>query len=267
MQISNRKHNDLLWRHISELPYFRGFLRAVESRFFQDIEMMQPTLDLGCGDGHFAARTFKKKIDFGIDPSEKVLRSKYNRAAYETVLCCEGNRIPFLSNSFSTVISNSVLEHIKDVDSVIEEIFRILKPGGIVLLTVPNSNFTKNLSIATMFEKIRLPFAATLYRNFFNAISRHYHPDPGDRWMGRLKRVGFNIISNWNYFPKKSLRILEWGHYFGLPNLINKFMFGRWILFKNSWYVALIHRWLHTEFIKDQKAQTGAYTFIIAKKE
>ena len=40
----------LLWKNISELPYFRGLLRAVEGCFYQDIHLEEPILDLGCGD-------------------------------------------------------------------------------------------------------------------------------------------------------------------------------------------------------------------------
>jgi hypothetical protein len=62
------KRKDFLWIQIRELPYFRGLLRAVEAKFYQDIPIERPVLDLGCGDGHFASRTFDFPIDAGIDP-------------------------------------------------------------------------------------------------------------------------------------------------------------------------------------------------------
>ncbi len=58
----------ILWRHISNLPYFRALLRAVEDRFYQDIQLPKPVFDLGSGDGHFASVAFDKKIDVGMDP-------------------------------------------------------------------------------------------------------------------------------------------------------------------------------------------------------
>ena len=59
---------DFLFRHVRDLPYFRGLLRAVESRFYQDLELRRPVYDLGCGDGHFASVTFEQRIDVGLDP-------------------------------------------------------------------------------------------------------------------------------------------------------------------------------------------------------
>ena len=73
MDWKNRKENiqkkdekDYLWENIKDLPYFRAVLRAVEARFYQDIALSQPVLDLGCGDGHFASKTFEEKIRFSI---------------------------------------------------------------------------------------------------------------------------------------------------------------------------------------------------------
>ena len=65
---SSTQKKDFLWLQLRDLPYFRGVLRAVESRFYQDIELPRPVLDLGCGDGHFVTVTFDTPIDFGIDP-------------------------------------------------------------------------------------------------------------------------------------------------------------------------------------------------------
>ena len=53
---------DHLWLQISSLPYFRGLLRAVEARFYENIDLPSPTLDLGCGDGHFATLAFDRKL-------------------------------------------------------------------------------------------------------------------------------------------------------------------------------------------------------------
>ena len=49
-----RMVEDLLWRHLQDLPYFRALLRAVEARFYQDIPLAEPILDLGCRGGHLA---------------------------------------------------------------------------------------------------------------------------------------------------------------------------------------------------------------------
>ena len=55
---------DYLFIQLRELPYFRAALRAVEASFYEDLPLPGPVLDVGCGDGHFAARTFDRPAQF-----------------------------------------------------------------------------------------------------------------------------------------------------------------------------------------------------------
>ena len=50
----------------------------------------------------------------------------------------EGNTIPFDSDSFDFIINNQVMEHVENLDSVLAEIQRVLKPGGMVLSLFPD---------------------------------------------------------------------------------------------------------------------------------
>lgn len=262
--------DDLLWRNISELPYFRGFLRTVEGSYFLDIGLDQPILDLGCGDGHFSSRTFAKiNIHLiGIDPDFASLKDASEHQVFDYLICAQGNQLPFPDGLYKTIISNSVLEHISDVNAVILELNRVITTNGRLLITVPNDNFTKNLSIAKYFDAIRFRRIANLYRKLFNKISRHFHTDSQADWIGRLEKTGFSIIDSWNYFTEKSLSILEWGHYFGLPSWINWKLFNHWVLFPsiNNPMLRKIYHWLKIHVAKDQKSENGAYSFIIAIK-
>lgn len=260
---------DLLWQNISELPYFRGFLRSIEGKYFRELNLKGKVLDLGCGDGHFSARTLPETQVQGIDPSFSSLRSANGLNYYSGLVCSIGDYLPFKNSSYKTIISNSVLEHIPDVDSVIYEVVRVLMPGGKFIITVPNSNFTKNLSIAIFFERFGINGLANSYRRFFNWISRHYHPDPAEFWLDRLSNQGFTIMSFWNYFPPKYLHILEWGHYLGLPSWLNFKIFGRWVLnpSKTNFLLKRIYFWLHPLCVGEPKSLDGAYTFIVAEKQ
>jgi SAM-dependent methyltransferase len=261
--------SDLLWKNISDLPYFRGFLRSIEGDFYKEEHLLKPVLDLGCGDGNFSARTFPNDLIQGIDSSFNSLLSAKNYKFYSVLNCAKGDFLPYENGYFETIISNSVLEHIPDVDAVIRETIRVLKPGGKFILTVPNSNFSKNLSVALFFDKFGMKFIADGYRKFFNRISRHYHPDPAEQWADRLIKEGLIIRQQWNYFPPESLLILEWGHYFGLPSLINKKIFGKWILFPNERNILLtyIYQRLYPYYQGRQIQSNGAYTFIAAEKQ
>lgn len=259
--------NDLLWKNISSLPYFRGFLRAVEGRYYEDIELTNPVLDLGIGDGHFSATTLPGKIDAGIDPLFKSLLEANGYSAGKILICSTGDRLPFPDGYFNSVISNSVLEHISDLAPVLFEVKRVMKADAVFVICVPNDNFTQNLSIARLLKKLRLSKLKVFYQRLFNKISRHHHPDPVETWEQNLETAGFEIIRSWNYFPPVSLAILEWGHLFGIPSWINKHLFGEWILIKKMWNLWPIYYWLKKHYDRDQTAENGAYSFFIMRKK
>jgi len=49
----------------------------------------------------------------------------------------DGTTFPFQDNEFDSVITNEVFEHVFNPDNFLREIYRVLKPGGILLITVP----------------------------------------------------------------------------------------------------------------------------------
>jgi len=57
-------------------------------------------------------------------------------SAQHTFLC-DLVSLPAENNTYSTVICNQVLEHVRDPQTVIDELFRVLKPGGKLILTAP----------------------------------------------------------------------------------------------------------------------------------
>jgi len=262
--MNNKK--DLLWPNICSVPYFRGLLRAVEGKFYQDLILIDPVIDLGCGDGHFASISFNKKVDVGIDPWTSQLKYAVKTKAYHNVVCGDGSRIPFPVGYFNSVISNSVLEHINDIDSTISEVSRVLASGGLFVFCVPNHQFLSNLSISSCLDRIGLKPLGNAYRRFFNKISRHYHCDPPELWIERLEIHQIRIEKWWHYFSPNALHMLEWGHYLGLPSLITHYLFQRWILIPRRWNLGLIDRMLRPFYNEAVSRNDGSYTFFIARK-
>ena len=258
---------DYLWLQIKEMPYFRGLLRAVEARVYQDIQLERPILDLGCGDGHFASVAFDHPLEVGIDPWTGPVKLAKNQGSYQFVINGLGNQLPFPDAYFSSVISNSVLEHIEDLDVVIKEIARVTKPNGNFIFCVPNHLFLGNLSISNWLDRIYLKPIGNLYRKFFNWISRHHHCDSPQVWEKRLSAAGFVIGRWWHYFSPKALHVLEWGHYFGVPSLISHFLFKRWILVPEKWNLFLTEALTKKYFNEDPQQKNGSYSFYITHRK
>lgn len=267
--------DDFLWRQLKGVPAFRALLRAVESRFYQDLPLTQPVLDLGCGDGHFAQQTF---IDtppplVGIDPWWEPLQEAQGRHVYGLAVQSSGGRLPFADNTFGSVVSNSVLEHIPDVEAVVKEAARVLaspglesgQPGGLLVITAPSEYFTAFLSISMALRRIGLDKAASAYESWFNKISRHHHCDSPAVWHQRLAQAGLRTIRWQYYFSPAAHARLEWGHLFGLPSLVTRWFFGRWIL--APWRSSLepVEQWLRPAY-DEEFPKRGAYLLFIARK-
>jgi len=110
-------------------------------------------LDVGCGNGYMLFRLMDKYAElYGIDiaPSRleearKTVVKKYSDLSnrfyfYEANL---DKRINFESSFFDTTICIATLEHVYNIYLLVKEIHRVLKPGGYVIVQVPNIAYLK----------------------------------------------------------------------------------------------------------------------------
>ncbi|MDX1663808.1 MAG: methyltransferase domain-containing protein, partial [Candidatus Promineifilaceae bacterium] len=253
---------DLLWRHLKTVPAFRALLRAVEARFYRALSIPEPVLDLGCGDGHFAKMIFDSPLAAGVDPWWGPLQKARRAGVYRLNVQAVGDRLPFADQSFGSVISNSVLEHIPDVEPVLRESARVLRPGGQLVVTMPSHLFTEHLGGAALLAPLGL---ADNYRDFFNTISRHAHTDPPETWAARMGRAGFEVERWQYYFSRRALRALELGHLQGLPSAAIHALTGHWILGPWRDNLALTERWVRP-YYEEPFPEEGAYILMVARK-
>ena len=96
-------------------------------------------LDGGCAFG-YATRFYKKKckIVYGIDANESFVNIAKERYSEINFLKCMLEKTSFKSDFFDVVVLSDVIEHVKDDLKSLNEMFRVLKPGGLLILTCPN---------------------------------------------------------------------------------------------------------------------------------
>jgi SAM-dependent methyltransferase len=251
------KAKDFLFLQLRDLPYFRALLRAVESSFYQDLPLPAPVYDLGCGDGHFASLTFGQKIDVGLDPWHRPIHEAKAHGAYRSLVEADGASSPFPADLFASALSNSVLEHIPHIDAVLAETARVLKRGAPFYFCVPNARYLSELSIARLLGRG--------YTEWFRRISRVAHADEPDVWEKRLQAAGFELVRRWNYFSPAAMRVLEWGHYFGVPSVVARVLTGRWIIAPTHWNLALTELYVRN-YASPRPVENGTFTFYIARK-
>lgn len=259
------KQIDAFRRQLRELPAFRALLRAVEADFYRTLPLPQPILDLGCGDGHFAEVAFDSRLHVGLDPWWGPLREAGARQRHRWLANADAAAMPFASVSYATVVSNSVLEHIADVDPVLREISRVLVPGGWLHFCVPGPNFRAYLSVARFLDSVGMAGLAERYRRLFDRISRHHYYLAPEAWRDRLARVGLTLDRWWPYFTPGALTALEWGHPLGLPSVLARKLTGRWLLVPARWNLWLTELLLR-RFYEEPPGDPGAYLFFSARK-
>ncbi|MFJ1796937.1 class I SAM-dependent methyltransferase [Kitasatospora griseola] len=97
-------------------------------------------LDVGCGNGKFVSRLHKDRPDLqvvGMDISAGILAD-----VPKPVLVADAQALPFADNSVDAVLALHMLYHVGDIAATIEELARVLRPGG-VLIASTNSDTDK----------------------------------------------------------------------------------------------------------------------------
>ncbi|HBY95607.1 MAG: class I SAM-dependent methyltransferase [Ardenticatenaceae bacterium] len=258
---------DYLADHLRDVPAFRALLRGVECRLFEAAgELERPILDLGCGDGHFASMAFAEPLFTGIDPDEAMVREARDRGVYRWPLVADATRMPYADTSFATVVANCVVEHIPDIEAVMAETARVLKPGGRFLFGVPSHKFAEFLLGSTLLRALGVPSLAETYGAWFNTHSAHFTTDSPERWLARLCRHGFEV-EHWEYYMSAAgHRAFDLAHYLGVPRLISRKLTGRWVAFQNPLTNALFVAWLRP-YYEEGPPRVGAYIFFHARRE
>jgi SAM-dependent methyltransferase len=97
-------------------------------------------LDIGCGRGEFLRGFISCGVKgFGVDRSK--VAQKYCPQADLRTADLENNPLPYEDNSFDVVYSKSVIEHFYYPEKLVQEMFRVLKPGGLAITLCPDWEF------------------------------------------------------------------------------------------------------------------------------
>ena len=157
-------------------------------------------LDVGCGDGYYLHLLSNLGIqnlkltgtDFdkdGLKSAKRNLKNKKITLVWSDLM----TKTPFRSNSFDKIVMSEVAEHLPDDVKCLKEVYRILKPGGTLCLSVPNANYpllwdpvNKVLEFLTG-RHIKSGFWAGLW----NMHIRLYKPE---QIKNVLQKAGFKVL-------------------------------------------------------------------------
>ena len=163
-------------------PTYLAKLDAVR-QYLSRLPRSTRVLDAGCGEGVLVDEFHGRLAIEGLDPhysSDRVRRGSIVALPYE-------------ASAFDRALCLDVLEHLSfgEQPRALAELFRVLAPGGELLVTVPN--------LANLQSRVHFLLGGRLIRTA--SLAKH----PGDRpvaeYLGLAKHAGFQILEQRGIFP------------------------------------------------------------------
>lgn len=263
-----KKANHFLIRYLAYAPLSLAFERVMECRILDKKKFVRPVLDIGCGEGLFAKILFDERVDVGIDPNEKELERARELGGYVRLIQCRGDAIDFPDNSFNTIFSNSVIEHIENIEPVFSEVYRLLSIGGAFFVTVPSEKFHQNTIIYQFLKKFKLNNLRDRYVYSYNKFWAHYHFYDKQKWCSIAENAGFSVKEVREYGPLRVCLLNDLLVLTSVPEWITKKLFNRWTLF--PWLrCVLLFPFLIIGLIflcGSDKAESGGLVFLELRK-
>ncbi len=134
-------------KYDDDADYLNSFEKDSLFKIIGDIKGKK-VLDAGCGTGRMIPELKKRgAIITAVDISEEALKIVKNKFSdIETVLA-DVNNLPFSSESFDIVLATFMIVHIKDLNPVFDEIYRVLKNKGRFILSNINQKKAPKLRL------------------------------------------------------------------------------------------------------------------------
>lgn len=212
------KHVDLnrqAYDHVDGMGYVRKLTQ--QTRITMALDMLKETmpdgagaslLSVGCCTGEievlFKAMGF---LVYGVDGSPVALREARRRGVITQ--CADiSNGLPYPDASFEFVFAGEIIEHLMHTRTFLEEVNRVLKPGGIVIITTPN--------LARIEDRLRFLLGRTPKHTtpIHDYLYLHIRPFTMDSLKKALEFTGFVVEraeSNYVYLgPLKASQLSRW---------------------------------------------------------
>lgn len=159
-------------------------------------------LEIGCSTGYFSylLSSDKDRDIIGIDilkDSVEIANDLFgsNNLKFDTM---DGEHLNFPPNTFDYVILMELLEHVNSPHNLLKDIYNILKPGGKIIISTPNST-----SIKEIFDNLSLPFQKKPFYQRVNTEERgtggsddHIYIWDIVKLYRLLNRVGFKYVKH-----------------------------------------------------------------------
>ncbi len=142
INLDKQKRDNSWFRYSS--PYYTHYVKLRRRISWIEERIIGPKiLDVGCGPGIVCYLASKREdiVEIhGLDlQDDMITQARSNITSNKVSLHCEfAEHLPFENDYFDTVIMGEVLEHVFSEKEAVADASRVLKPGGRIIVTVPN---------------------------------------------------------------------------------------------------------------------------------
>lgn len=211
-------------------PAALALRECIRLQAVRHLELPEPILDVGCGDGLFARLAYPGKQSWGIDINPTELQRAQSTHSYSTLICGNVCTVHLPPRFFGSAVANCSLEHVPDLDTALRNIHGALKPDAPFVLIVPTPNWTNRLAIAEALDRLGFYGLGRAYGEALDQVFRHVHMYDAATWTRHLEACGFERVE----ITSIAQRSVSWAFdALLLPSVlgyVNKRMTGRWVL-------------------------------------
>lgn len=190
-----------LYPNIPSLSHWRAW----ECAAYEDFRLDGRVLDVGCGDGrYFEAVWPDNKNVTGVELDPGVADAGMRSGVYAGIHVTSADRIPEPDASFDAVFANCSLEHMDNLEGVIRELNRCLKPGGTLVCSVVTDKFIEWNMGPHLLSRMGEQGLSRRLQQDFEDFHHLRNPLPAAEWVARFEAAGFALETHRPILPKMS---------------------------------------------------------------
>jgi SAM-dependent methyltransferase len=162
-------------------------------------------LDIGCGYGHLLCQLDAYLDCWGVDTDPRALAAARAACPNAKIVEQTGAELPFGDETFDAAVLSEVIEHVgeENKQAVVNEAHRVLRPGGVLVLTAPYAGVTAWADPLDL--KRRVPWLYRVYQRLTGyepqTASEIGHKHVSDAELGGLLAGRFSVEESWHAGP------------------------------------------------------------------
>src|SRR3989344_5717537 len=249
LKVTKKQAEKYFRRYLAMGPLGLALWRSTEARHFATVPLKRPIIDLGCGFGEFAQSFVDgEPWEMGIDISASDLAVCAKGKKYKNLAVADAADLPFLDNSYQTVLSISSLEHFDLVDKSIKETDR-------VDTTTVYRPFLKKIGLGSLSD-----FLSRSYNKLFHRV----HLVSKKEWEKKITKAGFIIERSEDIISPTITKLYDAFLITAWPAQLPRLLFGKRIVIRPKFVSDILVKIFLKYIVRDEK--DGTNLLIVATK-